>query len=249
MTSIGKSNGLFHRPRPPTPCHSTPAGARAWRRPAPLAPPTLASTPPGRAQAPRATGRHPAPQDTDRTGGWGRAACAPGGLEGTDSNAMRAVKEAMRARGQSSCNAGGAVEGRRLSGCTRWDSEHERETGAHACGRARRCHAKGCGTRAPAGRAGETRTQDGHASQPCAVCGETSGGAGDGGGVVPPHGSGRRRVGDARGAVRQRTRRRLPGGHGLGQWEGGLQKVSDAGGFSRITSLCVMAAMIRSAPR
>jgi hypothetical protein len=27
--SIGKSNGLFHRPRPPTPCHSAPAGARA----------------------------------------------------------------------------------------------------------------------------------------------------------------------------------------------------------------------------
>ena len=23
---IGKSNGLFHRPRPPTPCHSAPAG-------------------------------------------------------------------------------------------------------------------------------------------------------------------------------------------------------------------------------
>jgi hypothetical protein len=58
---------------------------------------------------------------------------------------------------------------------------------------------------------------------PRAVCGETSGGAGDGG-VVPPHGSGRRRIGDARGAVRQRTRRRLPGGHGLGQWEvGGCQ--------------------------
>ena len=27
--SIGKSNGLFHRPRPPTPCHSAPASARA----------------------------------------------------------------------------------------------------------------------------------------------------------------------------------------------------------------------------
>ena len=55
---IGKSNGLFHRPRPPTPCHSAPAGARAWRRPAPLAPPTLASTPPGRARgAPRRKAR------------------------------------------------------------------------------------------------------------------------------------------------------------------------------------------------
>jgi hypothetical protein len=65
---------------------------------------------------------------------------------------------------------------------------------------------------------------------PRAVCGKTSGGAGDGG--VPPHGSGWRRVGDTRGAVRRKTRRRLPGGHGLGQWEVGLQKVSDAGGSS-----------------
>src|SRR5262245_33613478 len=56
--SIGKSNGLFHRPRPPTPCHSAPAGARAWRRPAPHP----ARHPPRRAphqdgpEAPRATG-------------------------------------------------------------------------------------------------------------------------------------------------------------------------------------------------
>ena len=67
FTSIGKSNGLFHRPRPPTPCHSAPAGARAWRRPAPLAPPTLASTPPGRA---RGAPRHRVPPRTaaHRTG-------------------------------------------------------------------------------------------------------------------------------------------------------------------------------------
>ena len=58
FTRIGKSNGLFHRPRPPTPCHSAPAGARAWRRPAPLAPPTLASTPT------RACPRRPAPPGT-----------------------------------------------------------------------------------------------------------------------------------------------------------------------------------------
>jgi hypothetical protein len=30
-------------------------------------------------EASRATGRHPAPQGTDRTGGWGRAAGAAGG--------------------------------------------------------------------------------------------------------------------------------------------------------------------------
>jgi hypothetical protein len=33
-------------------------------------------------EAPRATGRHPAPQGTDRTGGWGRAAGAAGGDTG-----------------------------------------------------------------------------------------------------------------------------------------------------------------------
>jgi hypothetical protein len=38
---IGKSNGLFHRLRPPTPCHpaaTLPADARAWGRPARPAP-------------------------------------------------------------------------------------------------------------------------------------------------------------------------------------------------------------------
>src|SRR4029450_12385540 len=67
--SIGKSNGLFHRPRPPTPYHSAPAGARAWRRPAPRAPPTLASTPPGRA---RGAPRHRVPPRTAGHGqdGW-----------------------------------------------------------------------------------------------------------------------------------------------------------------------------------
>jgi hypothetical protein len=115
FTSIGKSNGLFHRPRPPTPCHSAPAGARAWRRPAPLAPPTLASTPPGRA---RGAPRHRAPPRAAGHGqdGWLGTGCQPGwgGLERTDSNTMRAVKGVMRAGRdcyQSSCNAGGAAEG------------------------------------------------------------------------------------------------------------------------------------------
>jgi len=38
---IGKSNGLVHRLRPPTPCHPAailPAAARAWGRPARPAP-------------------------------------------------------------------------------------------------------------------------------------------------------------------------------------------------------------------
>ena len=55
--SIGKSNGLFHRPRPPTPCHSAPAGARTWRRPAPLAPLPWRAPHQGAPEAPRATGR------------------------------------------------------------------------------------------------------------------------------------------------------------------------------------------------
>src|SRR5262245_33355331 len=37
LGSIGNSNGLFHRPRPPPPCHL--AGARARACPLPSAPP------------------------------------------------------------------------------------------------------------------------------------------------------------------------------------------------------------------
>jgi hypothetical protein len=75
--SIGKSNSLFHRPRPPTPCHSAPAGARAWRRPAPRAPPTLASPPPGRA---RGAPRHRAPPRVAGHGqdGWLGTGCQRG---------------------------------------------------------------------------------------------------------------------------------------------------------------------------
>jgi hypothetical protein len=53
--------------------------------PAPDVGPPPSHRPPWRAshqgvpEAPRATGRHPAPQGTDRTGGWGRAAGAAGG--------------------------------------------------------------------------------------------------------------------------------------------------------------------------
>ena len=38
-------------------------------------------------EAPRATGRHPAPQGTDKTGGWGRAAAR---LEGTNGRIVSA---------------------------------------------------------------------------------------------------------------------------------------------------------------
>ena len=75
---IGKSNGLFHRPRPPTPCHPAailPAAARAWGRPARPAPAA------GQRWMPPA-GRRLAPQRTDRMGGWGRAACTAGAARG-----------------------------------------------------------------------------------------------------------------------------------------------------------------------
>ena len=75
---IGKSNGLFHRPRPPTPCHPAailPAAARAWGRPARPAPAA------GQRRMPPA-GRRLAPQRTDRMGGWGRAACTAGAARG-----------------------------------------------------------------------------------------------------------------------------------------------------------------------
>jgi hypothetical protein len=67
---------------------------------------------------------------------------------------------------------------------------------------------------------------------PRAVCGETSGGAGDGGGVVPPHGSGRRRGGDTRGAVQVEDQAKASWRTRAGAMEGGLQTVSDAGGSS-----------------
>ena len=117
---------------------------------------------------------------------------------------------------------------------------------AHACGRARRCHGKDAAHGTSRG-AGETRTQDDHASQPTRrVRGDVSG-AGDGGGVVPPPwqrsetGRWRTRRGQGRGPGEGFWRTRL------GQWEVGLQSFRCWRIF-RITSLCVRAAMIRSAP-
>jgi hypothetical protein len=75
---IGKSNGLFHRPPPPTPGHPAailPADARAWGRPARPAP---VAGPRGMPPA----GRRLAPQRTDRMGGRGWAACTAGAARG-----------------------------------------------------------------------------------------------------------------------------------------------------------------------
>jgi hypothetical protein len=46
-------------------------------------------------EAPRATGRHPAPQGTDRTGGWGRAAGAAGAAGGDNAPRMVATVAAQ----------------------------------------------------------------------------------------------------------------------------------------------------------
>src|SRR5215475_15394054 len=48
--------------------------------------------------------------------------------------------------------------------------------------------------------------------------------------VDPPQGSGRRRGGDARGALRPRTTPRLPGGHALEPWRVGPPRASATGG-------------------
>jgi len=75
---IGKSNGLFHRLRPPTPCPpaaTLSAAARAWGLPARPAPAA------GQHWIPPA-GRRLAAQRTDRRGGWGRAACTAGAARG-----------------------------------------------------------------------------------------------------------------------------------------------------------------------
>lgn len=91
------------------------------------------------------------------------------------------------------------------------------ETGAHACGRAGRCQGKECGTRATAGRAGDTLTQDGHASSPTGRVRGAAGAWPDPSAVAPTRPCDRGQVSDPPGAVRRRTRQRLPGGHGPGQ--------------------------------
>jgi hypothetical protein len=63
--SIGKTNGLFHRPRLPTSCRATwPPSRWCWGRPTRPAPPPMASAP----EAPRAIGSHPPPRR--RVSGW-----------------------------------------------------------------------------------------------------------------------------------------------------------------------------------
>jgi len=97
---IGKSNGLFHRLRPPTPCHpaaTLPAAARAGGRPAR---PTPAD---GQRWRPPA-GRRRAPPRTDRTGGWGRAAGTAGAARGDgckrDESLQRLLHKLAKLAGQ-----------------------------------------------------------------------------------------------------------------------------------------------------
>ena len=135
------------------------------------------------------------------------------------------------------------------TGCTRWDSEHERETGAHACGRAARCQDKGCGTRAAAGRpGGASRTQDRQPSPPIGgVRGDRRRRTRRGllaptAGVVGT-GQGPTRRGQAEDHAKASWRRRA------GAMGGGSTASFRCRRILRITSPCVMAAMIRSDPR
>ena len=181
VTCIGISNAIYN----------TVGNASSGRRRCRLTPCCAGAAAPAQLCRPHAAGRWPwlivpagTPGSRERAADHrmpGEEACAaPGGRRQAAGRRRRARPGRVAGDGQpalqgliqrdESCNALATLEARRrgggCDGCTRWDSEHERETGAHACGRARRCHGKGCGPRAPAGRAGETRTQDGHASQP-----------------------------------------------------------------------------------
>ena len=67
---------------------------------------------------------------------------------GAESNAMSAAEEAMSATEK-------LLQRWRRCGGPLLGTVVQRETGAHACGRAGRCHGEGYGIRAAAGRAGE----------------------------------------------------------------------------------------------
>jgi hypothetical protein len=93
--SIGKSNGLFHRPRPPTPCHPAPADARPWGRPARPALPALAHALPERCP------RHPAPAAGQRWRPHAGRRPAPPGREPGDGAAGAAAGEDCGKRDES----------------------------------------------------------------------------------------------------------------------------------------------------
>ena len=171
------------------------------------------------------------------------ASSGPNELISVLGGAANAMRAALKDWFKRSSTRGGAAEGS-CGHC------RARETGAaKACGRAGRFHGEGCGIRAAAGRAGGAgMTQDGPPS---------------------PH------TGRARGDLRRRSRRWLLGPSPLERSETGplptrhsqaedqakaswRTRAGAIGGGSaasfrcwrilRITSLCVMAAMIRSAP-
>jgi hypothetical protein len=154
---------------------------------------------------------------TARTGAWGRRGGAAGAAAGEDCGKRDKSLKRLIQKLRGAAAATGAHAG----------TARTRERLVPTCGGVlRTAMTKGAADGQRRDALGRRKRRTARSPHPRAGCGETSGGAGDGG-VLPPQGSGRRRVGDARGAVRQRPRRRLPGGPGPGQWEGGLQQVSD----------------------
>ena len=136
---------------------------------------------------------------------------------GAESNAMSAVEEAMSA-------AEKLLQRWRRCGGLLLGTVVQRETGAHACGRAAgvpdAAHGEGYGIRAAAGRAG------GWAGRRTAMPPSSRGGIAGAG----PDDSCRGRVRDPPGAVRRRTRQRLLGGYAPEQSGVGRLRASDAGG-------------------
>ena len=109
----------------------------------------------------------------------------------------------------------------------------QRETAAHACGRAARGQAMGYGIRAAAAHpGGVSRTQDHQPAPPSsAVSGDrrrrTRRRL-----LAPTRLREQGRVGDPAGALRQRPTRRLPGGHALEPWQVDPRRAAEAGGSS-----------------
>ena len=118
------------------------------------------------------------------------AARAAGAAQGTTANAMRTALEAE----VNLATLGGAVEGRRL-----------RLVHNAVRRRAGRCQGKECGTRATAGRAGDTLTQDGHALLTYRPREGVAGAWPDPSAVAPTRPCDRGQVSDPPGAVRRRT--------------------------------------------
>jgi hypothetical protein len=212
--SIENSTGLFHRPRPPTPCHIAPAGART--RAGPCLPVPLGVPPPHRRL------RRAAGQPCRPPAGLARI-CRTGGPLMTRSGPPQA------ARGRT---AGAAARG--------WFKRYgTRPKGGVKPGSSCSMDAQKGMARCGGGtHTGRSRTHWGYwqdAGRPALPSGRERGSATPGpddGCCAPTRWSDRGRSRSLPGAVRRRTRQRLLGGHTPGQSGAGPPPASDAGGFS-----------------